>query len=197
MKRHILLVSTGIIHPSISARKRLRNLLEERCSMTEVSSIEDAQILRRGGFDAAVVYLHRQNISDEALSSFEAFVAHGGGLLGIHSATASFKQSDRWLKLMGGRFISHEEVVQFESVNTSSSIFSPLAFKVRDELYIHKTLPDINIHYKTSKNIPTVWTHSYGKGRVCYIEPGHVASSLDVPEVRIIIMEGLDWICGG
>jgi type 1 glutamine amidotransferase len=71
---------------------------------------------------------------------------------------------------------------------------------VKDELYIHEIKPGVSICYSTEKEgrtVPVVWTQNYGKGRVCYIEPGHVAASLEVPEVARVIKEGLLWVCGG
>ena len=200
MKKHILLISAGLVHPSILARKRFFEIVSGICTVVQTSSIEGACILRRGMFDAAVVYLHRQKISDEALSAMESFVAHGGGLLGIHSSTASFKESKGWFNLMGGRFVSHEMVIPFTSSSSGSKIFSPESFTVKDELYIHETRPGISVCYSTQKEgkaVPVVWTQNYGKGRVCYIEPGHVAASFEVPEVVKVIKEGLTWVCGG
>ncbi len=200
MKKHVLLISAGFVHPSLLARKRLFEIVSGMCTVVQTPSIEGACILKRGMFDAAVIYLHRQKISDEALFAMESFTAHGGGLLGIHSATASFKKSAGWFNLMGGRFVSHEEVVPFTSTSTGSEIFTPGSFTVRDELYIHETRPGMSVSYTTEmagKVIPVVWTQNYGKGRVCYIEPGHVAASLEVPEVATVIREGLTWVCGG
>ena len=200
MKKHILLISTGLVHPSILARKRFFEIVSGVCTVVQTSSIEGACILRRGIFDAVVIYLHRQKISDEALSVIESFVSHGGGLLGVHSATASFKQSRGWFNLIGGRFLSHEMVIPFTSTSTGSEIFSPESFTVKDELYIHEIRPSISVRFSTEikgKAVPVVWTQNYGKGRVCYIEPGHVAASLEVPEVVKVIKEGLTWVCGG
>jgi uncharacterized protein len=200
MKKHVLLVSAGLVHPSVFARKRLFEIISGAFTVVQTSSIEGVSILRRGMFDAVVIYLHRQKITDEALSAMESFVAHGGGLMGIHSATASFKQSKGWFNLMGGRFISHEEIIQFTSSSLGSEIFSPETFSVKDELYIHETKPGISVCYSTEKEgraVPVVWTQDYGKGRVCYIEPGHVSASLEVPELVRIIKEGLSWVCGG
>jgi uncharacterized protein len=200
MRKHILLISAGLVHPGILARKRLLEIVSGTCSVVQTSSIEGACMLRRGIFDATVVYLHRSKISDEALFAMEGFVAHGGGLLGIHSASASFKESRGWFNLIGGSFLSHEKVIAFTSSTKGSEIFSPKSFTVRDELYIHETRPGISICYSTEKEgreVPVVWTQNYGKGRVCYIEPGHVAASLVVPEVVKVIKEGLSWVCGG
>lgn len=200
MKRHILLISAGLFHPSVFARKKLYEIVSGSCTVVQSPSIEGAVILKRGMFDAAVVYLHRQKISETALSAMESYVAHGGGLLGIHSATASFKQSKGWFNLMGGRFKSHEEIIEFTGNKTGAGIFTPAGFTVKDELYVHEIKEGISVNYSTDKGgkeVPVVWTQGYGKGRVCYVEPGHVATSLDVPEVAGIIKEGLDWVCGG
>jgi type 1 glutamine amidotransferase len=58
------------------------------------------------GFSALVIYIHHKRISQSALTSWIVFVSDGGGILAIHSATASFKKQT-FFEILGGRFIGH------------------------------------------------------------------------------------------
>ncbi|NPV83216.1 MAG: hypothetical protein HPY46_06520 [Candidatus Aminicenantes bacterium] len=41
--------------------------------------------------------------------------------------------------------------------------------------------------------MPVVSKKYYGKGRVFYSSPGHVAADFDVPEAREIVKRGILW----
>ncbi|MCP4132080.1 MAG: ThuA domain-containing protein [bacterium] len=202
MKKNVLYISAGLMHPSLKARRYLKKLLSsiEEVTLTTATGIESAKKLRQGNYDAVVLYLHRQDISDEALDALCDFVAQGGGLVGVHSATASFKSSNRFFDLLGGRFILHEAVIDFtvRQGEGKTGIFGPVGdFVVHDELYIHECKDDIDIHFyvrEKEQEHPIVWTREYGNGRVCYVEPGHCASSIENEAMREILRKGVLWV---
>lgn len=198
MRKRILEISAGIEHPSLRARWFLHRILAGGWDVQQAQSIEGALRLTEGGFDAAVVYLHRRRISDAALDALEDFVTKGGGLLGIHSATASFKQNRRWFELMGGRFVSHAAIKVIELV-PRTELFALLgSFHVRDELYVHELRTDITVHYLGKQGdvtAPIVWTRAQGSGRVCYLGPGHLSATLANPDMVALIRQALKWVC--
>jgi hypothetical protein len=95
VKKRILVISDGIVHPSIMARRNFKNFLRGMDGLECVysSSIEALRTLSDGAFGAVAVYLHRRAISDEALRALEDFVRGGGGFLAVHSASAPFKDA--------------------------------------------------------------------------------------------------------
>ncbi len=151
-------------------------------------------------YSALVLYYHHKTISDAALSRLEEFTAGGGGILAVHSATASFKDSPRYVEILGGRFTGHGPVESFEVRSRSYTIFRGIEpFTIRDELYLHELQPGIDVHFTAvhgSSETPVVWTHLYKSGRVCYVEPGHITGSLKHPAVQEILRRGLSWVCG-
>lgn len=196
-----LVISAGIVHPSVRARLYLRRLLKRtpglECLLA--SSIEACRSLRAGGFAAVAIYLHRQGISQEALATLDEFVSGGGGLFALHSASASFKGHEGFFKILGGRFVTHGPVEGYTIKQSGGdALFSPTApFVLRDELYIHEYDSENEIHFFTERSNgaePVVWTRSYGKGRVCYVAPGHRAATLLNPQMRDIIIRGLAWV---
>jgi type 1 glutamine amidotransferase len=150
-------------------------------------------------YSAMVLYYHRKAISDRALGRLDDFVRGGGGILAIHSATASFKESQRYFEILGGRFIGHGPVENFEVRGRKYDIFNGIeSFSIRDELYIHELQPGIDVHFTIAhdgQESPAVWTHSYGAGRVCYAVPGHTTESMKHPAMQEILRRGLKWAC--
>lgn len=199
--KKVLVISAGIVHPSIRARLYFRRLLERipglKC--TFASSIEACRSLHAGGFAAVALYLHRQTISPEALASLDEFVSGGGGFFALHSASASFKKHEGFFRILGGRFVTHGPVAEYTVRQCESDLLfaSTDQFSLYDELYIHEYDSENEIHFLTGRSNgaePVVWTRLYGKGRVCYVAPGHRAASLLNPQIRAIITRGLGWV---
>jgi len=201
MKSVILLISAGIFHPSLPARAALWRALSAmgEFSFQRAGSIEALAGVRRGDVRGAVIFLHRQKISQAALSALERFADGGGGVLAVHSATASFKQQPRYFAVLGGRFRGHGPIATYTAhldVQQAEPFEGLPAFTVRDELYLHDLHPDVRVHYSAScgdEQAPVVWTYLRGAGRVCYVCPGHRAASLHNPSVIEIMQRGLRW----
>ena len=198
--KNVLLVSDGLVHPTLTARRALYQTLSglDGFSIQRTTSLE-ALPNHLDGLSALVIYIHHKRISDRALTALAAFVSGGGGLLGVHSATASFKDQARYAEILGGRFTGHDRVQRFEiTPQPDAGPFTGLpAFTIRDELYLHELQPGVNVHFTStyqSQNVPVVWTHHYGQGKVCHSVPGHTTASLRHPTVREILTRGLTWV---
>lgn len=197
--QRILIASSGIFHPPYLGRRELAACLSvmEGCEIHSISSLENLPE-HLGDFSAIVIYLHHKAISDSSLTALEDFVSNGGGLLGLHSASASFKQQPRYFSILGGRFTGHGPITEFETRQTSGSVFAPSQpFTIKDELYLHDLQPGAETHFSTlhaGQEVPVVWTHRFGKGRVCFSSPGHTAASLRHPALQSILRQGLNWV---
>jgi hypothetical protein len=202
-----LLVSDGVVHPSLLGRFWLRRGLAAMSGyrFRRVASLEALPGLPLESFpfpfQGMVLYVHHETISPAALESLDSFVRQGGGLLAVHSASASFKQEERYFEILGGRFVEHGPVERFQVQPTTAQdeIFDVPAFFVTDELYRHEYDPGNRIHYFTivdGEREPVVWTRRHGHGRVCYCALGHTADTVRHPNVRQILQRGLAWACG-
>lgn len=198
----VLLVTDGWVHPPITARIALRRALGEMQGFTfrRIRSLErlPADLDR---YDALVLYFHHKHLSQSALLRLDQYVSAGGGILGVHTATASFKDELAYFKIIGGRFTGHGPVETFTlTPRPGSEVFSGLpAFSVRDELYIHELEPGIEVHFTADhqgEEVPAVWTYHYAQGRVCYGVPGHTTQSLQDPIYQEVLRRGLAWVCG-
>lgn len=152
-------------------------------------------------FSALVIYLHHKSISEKALTKLDDFVSNGGGILGIHSATASFQKQYHYFEILGGGFIGHGPIEPFEvKPLPESEIFAGIpAFTVKDELYIHDLQPGITPHFTATyegREVPIVWTYHYGQGKVCYAVPGHRTETMRDEVFQRVLQRGLVWVCG-
>ena len=203
-------MSEGLVHPSLLARFFLQRALVTLPSyrFRRASSLEALPHLAMDPFRAIVLYLHHETISADALECLEDFVRGGGGLLAVHSASASFREEERYFNILGGRFVEHGPIEPFEvrrvapgPVTPQESVFDDIpAFSVKDELYRHEYDPGNQIHFYTpvgEECEPVVWTRRYSQGRVCYCALGHTISSMRHPQVWQIMQRGLAWVTQG
>ena len=194
-----LLVTAGIFHPPYRGRQALQRALmrlggfsfQHICSLEQLPADVET-------FAALVLYFHHKTISTTALARLDAFVKHGGGVLAIHSATASFKHEPHYFEIIGGRFVGHGPVENFEVKQVRDDLFGEIGnFIIKDELYLHELQPGIDVHFAAQHNgqaVPVVWTYRYGSGKVCYAVPGHTSGSMQHPAVQEILRRGLKWV---
>lgn len=205
MAKNCLLISDGFIHPSVLARRELHTALDKMPAFTfrRAKSLEKIIEMDLADVAAIVLYVHHDQLSADALAKLESFVAAGGGLLALHSASASFKQNDAYFKLLGGRFITHGRIHKFGVLffDEADALFGKRTnFTVTDELYRHSVEPDIKIHLITKvedEDEPVMWTRLHKKGRVAYLALGHRPGVWRQPAVGDILQASLDWLCEG
>ncbi len=199
--KNMLAVSAGIVHPSVMARRFLRNILSDVPDLEVEWTLRTEDLIRLEGarFDGVLLYLHRRVISDAALESLERFTRSGGGILALHCATASFKSRDRFFDILGGKFSGHGPVQQFTARPRGQGYFQETGpFTVRDELYHHHITGRVEVLYTAldeTGEYPAAWTRNYGRGRVFYLVTGHRAKSMLNPGVRTLIQKAALWVC--
>ncbi len=198
----ILVVSAGLVHPTPFCRRALKKVLSgmKGLSFTFTSDINVLASLKQDLYSSVILYFQKSRISDRALESLEGFVFNGGGVMAIHSASASFKQSERYYNLIGGKFVSHGKIEDFKvkPLKKPSGIYKGISdFSVFDELYLHKYKEDVTVHFYTEVNDrkePVVWTRELGKGKIAYCSLGHCSPVFNVSQVKQIIRHSIRWI---
>ena len=202
MNNHILVFSTGAVHPNLICQRYLKRLLKGNTTFgsTFSKNLNDLKNLPELKPSIVVLYFQKKQITDLLLDSLETYVFNGGGLLALHAASASFKQNNRYFNLLGGRFIHHGKIAPFDvhpSKNNNGIYNGIPGFSVTDELYIHDYLKDVTVHFSTAvgnKSEPVVWTRELGKGKVAYCSLGHRAAVWQHPQVVSILNRSLDWL---
>ena len=205
MRPRVLLASAGWVHPPYGGRLALKRGLAAipGFSFDELTSLPEAVQRPLSGYRAVVLYYHHSNaaLTDAELEAFGTFVKTGGGVLAVHSATASYKTTPGYFEILGGRFLTHGPVttMEIQPTEVGDPIFGGIpSFTVRDELYVHELQPDIRVHFGATyqgKVEPIVWTRELEAGRVCYVGPGHCSASMQNPTVAEILRRGMNWVC--
>lgn len=200
--KKILMIRAGLVHPPLFAANLLKRVFRrEGYDILAIRNFEELlKITDLDSFSACVIYVHHQDISDAALETFGRFVHNGGGVLGIHSATACFKDRPHYFEILGGRFSGHGLISAFEiepvsGPNEPFDGFTP--FTVTDELYLHEFQQGICPHFTAlhaGLPQPVVWTHFYGAGKVCCAVPGHLLQTIQNEIYLEVLLRGLAWV---
>ncbi|HEY1189139.1 MAG TPA: ThuA domain-containing protein, partial [Gemmata sp.] len=163
-----------------------------------------------------------QDAREELLKkSLADFVAGGKGLIGIHSATDTYKRWDEYNKMMGGAFVSHpwHQKVPVKVVDPKSPVnaaFGGNDFEIADEIYMFRDdtalakdrkfllvmdtakmdKKDADKGKRKDGTYPISWINTYGKGRCFYCSLGHREEIFWNPAVLQHYLAGIQYALG-
>lgn len=155
--------------------------------------------------------------TDAQREALFGFVEKGGGLLAIHSALASERQSARFRDLVGATFVTHPPNQTFNIAIVDRKHPTVRSFTTnvwsgwKDEVYVCKMAT--NIHpimtvdlTKLNKTeplikkgftvVPIAYTVPFGKGRVYVVALGHNDADYAKKEWRQLLQDSLLWTIG-
>lgn len=144
------------------------------------------------------------------------WVKAGGGIVGIHAATDTFRErgdSPGWAgfrEMMGGQFVSHgpqsEVELLIQDPKHPATKELPSKFKVTEEIYLLKdwsrdkvrVLIALDKHPNSGEpgDYPIAWVHQYGKGRVFYTSLGHREDLMQTENYKKHLRGGIRWVLG-
>jgi type 1 glutamine amidotransferase len=130
------------------------------------------------------------------------FVERGGGFLALHNAQARYTPGGPYYKLFGGDFISHPKPYTFtvRIENKDHPITAGVNdFEIFDEQHMNKYYLDhshmlLRSIAKDNTESPAGWWNEAGKGRFCYMAPGHTAEALNHPMMQRLIRNAMNWV---
>jgi len=137
------------------------------------------------------------------------FIASGKGFIGLHGASASFKEHPKYYEMIGGRFIGHKKKcnIDIKILDKKHPITANIDdFTFFDEPYRHdfsmkgdmKVLAEGYYHDEEDPDPePIIWVKTYGNGRVAFCALGHQAKSLKNEVFRKIIRNSVNWVLEG
>lgn len=112
-----------------------------------------------------------------------AYVRAGGGLVAVHSGTASYKDWPAVRGVLGGVFLSHPPPcpIAVEPVSEHPLCIGVTApFAIHDEHYqmaVDDPAIDVFLHTRSHHGVqPAGWRRTVGAGRVAVLTPGHFAA---------------------
>lgn len=165
------------------------------------------------------------NVSGDALTvpqekAFQAYLAHGGGFVGVHGAGGDPVYIWGWYPdvLLGARFIGHPRNPQFqaakvvvEGAKSGVTAHLPDSWTMTEEWYSFAASPRAKgVHvlahldestYNPGPELlmgdhPIAWTHCLGNGRAFYTAIGHRPESYTEPHALELLEQGVAWAAG-
>lgn len=144
---------------------------------------------------------------EEWSETLKKFIAEEGmGFLIVHCGLADIpKEHVMTQEILRARFISHPPQCEVKFIPEKTH---PITCNVReftfpsvDEHYIIEimTNPETEIlGYTVSQHgsQPALWAHTFGKGRVCGVTPGHTTENLTYPEYVKLLKNAANWCTG-
>ena len=159
-------------------------------------------------YDALMIFANWNEISPDAEKALLDFVASGKGFLPIHCASYCFRNSNEYIKLVGGQFWRHTmDSITTQTTQAGHPIMQGLKpFTAYDETYLHSQLqPDNNVlavrEIKADQHKdkpgqttePYTWTRTHGKGKVFYTAYGHDEKTWNQPGFQELIYNAILW----
>ncbi len=154
-------------------------------------------------FDIVIQYTTGLELTPEQEKGYCDFVANGGGYVGIHSASDSFKNADRYWEMVGGRFAGHGggkfTVYIYDKEHPITKGLED--FEVEDETYSHNYHKNAIMRCLTrmsrgDERQSMCWISHYGKGRMFYTGNGHGKEAWTNPAFQRLVVRGAYWAAG-
>lgn len=207
LKTLIFVGTEGIYHDHVGNGKFITTLLNDNDDI-EADFSQDYDVLADGldVYNTVLFYTDVGELTDEQETGLLNYIQLGGGFFGLHTAAASFRDSEGYHEMLNGFFNGHSPYMDF-TVNITES-GHPISkdlddFEVTDELYYLKHNPNTSNHlmhaYDNTKDETHVMAfhHTYGDGRVFYFALGHDMAVLNNTTFQEIIRRGVLWVGNG
>ena len=179
------------------------SLFKEGINLTYTTDLADLNAESLSHYDGLVIYANHDYLAPEQEQAMREFVESGKGLIPLHSASGCFKNSDWYIKTIGGQFKSHGTgPITATIVDKKHPVMQGVpAFTTSwDETYVHQNLnPDMTVlttRKEGDRNEPYTWVRNQGKGRVFYTAYGHNDSTWTNPGFEKLVNNGVLWAVG-
>jgi type 1 glutamine amidotransferase len=203
-KVKVLFLRGGGVHDWKGCTPILAEILD-RSGDFDVTFTENLDDLKEriNQFDIIMHYTTGLELDKEQETGLCDFVQKGGGYVGIHSATDSFKNSDRFWEMVGGRFAGHGggtfKVYIYDKEHAITKGLED--FEIQDETYSHNYHKNATMRCLTRMNRGNerqsmCWVSHYGKGRMFYTGNGHGREAWENPAFQRLVVRGAYWSAG-
>ncbi|MHB9133165.1 MAG: ThuA domain-containing protein [Armatimonadota bacterium] len=195
-------------HPSEAAGHELAGILaaDGRFTLEMTSDLDAFKSLPKGEYVAVVVYTtgFSDELTGDRAKGLFSFVKNGGGFVGIHSATDSFRGNRDYVEMLNGEFSNHPAQHEYKVAIVEKSHFLTVRmpdYAIFDEMYHLKNYdPEkVTLLAQTQwqgKQIPVAYARDYGNGRVAYLANGHTMQAWKHPEFRKLVLRAVAWGAG-
>lgn len=155
-------------------------------------------------FDGLLVYANIDAITPDQEAALLEYVAGGKGFIPVHCASYCFRNSPKYVELVGAQFVRHGTgVFRTETVAPNHPLMQGfMSFSSWDETYVHtkhnekdRTVLEVRTDGTTKE--PWTWVRTHGQGRVFYTAWGHDERTWTHPGFHNLIERGIRWATQG
>ncbi len=155
---------------------------------------------RLAHYDALMIFGNHTTLTPDQEKALMDFVEAGKGVIALHSASAEFTSSEKFIAMVGAQFLRHGTGdFTAEIVQPAHPIMQGLQpFETWDETYVHTkhNTVDRTVLMERVDNAgrePWTWVRTQGKGRVFYTAYGHDERTWTKPGFQSLVERGLLW----
>jgi type 1 glutamine amidotransferase len=202
-KIKVMLLRGGEVHDWKNNTPILKAVLDATGDF-DVTFTEDLNDLKERirDFDIIAVYTTGLTLTEQQEDGLCSFVDNGGGFVGIHSASSSFNNSERYWEMLGGRLAQHQEGKFTAYVYDSDHpITKDLKdFEIEDDTYCHDYRRNAQMRSLIRMNRgqerqSMAWVSYYGKGRVFYTGFDNDRRAWNNPDFQRLVVRAMYWSC--
>jgi putative membrane-bound dehydrogenase-like protein len=191
-------------HKPAERFRQLQPVLQKRGIELTYSDKPDAldpKVL--AGYDGLIVYANIDKITPEQEKALLDFVEGGKGFIPLHCASYCFRNSQKYIDLVGAQFQKHGTgTFRTTIAEPDHPIMKGFkGFESWDETYVHtkhnekdRTVLEYRAEDKTKE--PWTWVRTQGKGRVFYTAWGHDERTWGNPGFQDLVERGIRWAVG-
>ncbi|MGQ0702477.1 MAG: PVC-type heme-binding CxxCH protein [Gemmatimonadales bacterium] len=199
----LFLGDNGHHRPADRAKQILPPLTAQGIDLFYTDSRDDLNPAELARYRVLVLYHNHPAVSRPQLAALLEFVRRGGGLVVLHCASASFQNSEEFIRLVGAAFKSHGTGT-FSAVRVRPehpAIQGVPAFESWDETYVHTKHNPVDrtvleVRRDNGHDEPWTWVRTYGQGRVFYTAWGHDQRTWDQPGFQTLVARAIRWTAG-
>ena len=207
--KKVLMLVGGPWHANEAAGEVLDALLKARGSrwkLTVTRDLDALAALPASGYSAVILYTtgFRSDLTEPRETGLLEFVKNGGGLIGVHSAADSFRDSRAYVEMLNAEFLTHPHFHEFpvEIVDRDHYLTARMAdFTIPDEMYHLQSYDPARCTllaetFWQGKKMPMAFVRRHGAGRVVYLANGHDLRAWRHPEFQRLLLRSLEWTQG-
>lgn len=180
--------------------------------IAEVTVTEDLGLLNAGQLESYELVLNNSFLLEPSPAELQAlfeFIEAGGSYMTLHAGLESFVNSERYVRMMGGRLAGHSPqkvftVETFEDgfgVERTQPWAHPITrgvpvFETNDELYVVQTNTDELEVIARAESHPIVWWRPWRNGTVLAFTLGHAPESIENAGYQALLRNSVRWLLG-
>lgn len=191
-------------HPLEPARAQLTAILGNEFVLSATEDYQTFTTLNHNQFPLCISYTDcwKRDLTPQQTAGLLQYVAGGGSLLVIHNGI-SLQRSYELLQMIGAKFTGHppyQPLAYYGSAANHPLLEGVENFNLDEEPYLFEfdpfTKKTVFMEFEYGgKRYPAAWEHTYGLGKVVYLQPGHHAPSFQPASYQRLVLNSARWLC--